>query len=295
MKVRIGVAAGAGVAQDPGALFDLVDALDELGYDSLWVPDVVTTPTLDPIAALAGAAGRRQRLKLGTHLILPGRNPVLLARQLASLDRLSDGRLLLLAVIGLRRPEELAAQGVEAGDRTSMLEESLEIMRALWRGERVTHHGRHYHVDDVSLGIRPIQEPLEVWLGGMVPAALRRCGRLGEGWMPGLCTPAEAEVARRTIEAEADRAGRVVDREHFGVNLSFVTDRIDDRVRAAIATRRTDVAADELVAVGPDGLAAQVEAFLEAGFSKFVIRPTLEPPSWVEAVDAVSGVLELQS
>ncbi len=295
MKVRIGVAAGPGVAQDPVALFELVDTLEDLGYDSLWVPDVVTTPTLDPVAALAAAAGRRPKLKLGTHLILPGRNPVLLARQLASLDRLSDGRLLLLAVIGLRRPEELAAQGVAAGDRTTMLEESLEVMRALWRGERVTFHGEHITVDDVALGIRPIQDPLEVWLGGMVPAALRRCGRLGEGWMPGLCTPAEAEEARRVIEAEAHKAGRHIDDEHFGVNLSFVTDTIDDRVRATIAARRPDVEAETFVAVGPDGLARQIESFLDAGFSKFVIRPTIEPDSWSEAVDGVAEVLELQS
>ncbi len=295
MKVRIGVAAGARVAEDPVALFGLVDSLEDLGYDSLWVPDVVTTPTLDPIAALAAAAGRRSKLKLGTHLIVPGRNPVLLARQLASLDRLSGGRLLLMAVIGIRRPDELAAQGVAAEDRTSMLEESLEVMRALWRGERVTFDGRHVHVDDVALGIRPVQDPLEVWLGGMVPAALRRCGRLGEGWMPGLCTPAEAERARATIEAEAERMGRTIDAEHFGVNLTFVTGAIDARVRATIQARRTDLAPEEVVAVGPGGLARQVQAFLDVGFSKFVIRPTVEPQSWTDAVEAVSEVLELQS
>jgi probable F420-dependent oxidoreductase len=299
VKVRIGVAAGAGVARDPGALFDLVDALDDLGYDSLWVPDVVTTPTLDPIAALAAAAGRRSRLKLGTHLVLPGRNPVLLARQLASLDRLSGGRLLLLAVLGLRRPEELAAQGVEAGDRPAMLEESIEVMRALWRGETVTFDGRHVRVREVALGVRPIQDPLELWLGGMVPAALRRCGRLGEGWMPGLCTPAEAERAKAVIDAEAGRAGRRVDPEHFGINLSFVEPRpgdpIDDSVRDAIAARRPDLAAEELVAVGPDGLADRIGAFLEVGFSKFVIRPATEPASWADAVDGVSDILELQS
>ena len=113
--------------------------------------------------------------------------------------------------------------------------------------------------------------------------------------MPGLCTPAEAAEARETIEAEADRAGRRIDAEHFGVNLSFVTDRIDDRVRETIAARRTDVDAEDLVAVGPDGLAGQIEAFVDAGFSKFVIRPTIEPASWTEAVASVAEVLELQS
>ncbi|MEL6985555.1 MAG: LLM class flavin-dependent oxidoreductase, partial [Actinomycetota bacterium] len=155
--------------------------------------------------------------------------------------------------------------------------------------------GAHYRVDGVSLGIRPVQDPLEVWLGGMVPAALRRCGRIGEGWMPGLCTPEEAAEARATIETEAERAGRHVDDEHFGVNLSFVTEGIDDDVRAMIGARRTDRTAEELIAVGPDGLADRVEAFLDAGFSKFVIRPTLEPASWPKAVSAVAEVLELQS
>lgn len=295
MKVRIGVAAGAGVSQEPGALLDLVDALDELGYDSLWVPDVVTTPIFDPLVALSVAAGRRSRLKLGTHLILPGRNPVLLAKQLASLDRLSGGRLLLLAVIGLRQPEELAAQGVEASERTSMLEESLAIMRALWRGERVTHHGKHYHLDDVGLGVRPVQDPLEVWLGGMVPAALRRCARVGEGWMPGLCTPAEAAAAKATIDTEAEQIGRVVDPEHFGINLSFVTSPIDDRIREGVAARRPDLAAEDVVAVGADGLARRVEAFLEVGFSKFVIRPAAEPASWPDEMAAVADVLTLQN
>jgi probable F420-dependent oxidoreductase len=295
MKIRIGVAAGPGVAQDPGALFDLVDTLEDTGYDSLWVPDVVTTPTFDPIAALAAAAGRRPRLKLGTHLIVPGRNPVLLARQLASLDRLSGGRLLLLAVLGLRRPDELAAQGVVAGDRTAMLEESLTVMRALWRGERVTFNGRHVRVDEVALAIRPTQDPLEVWLGGMVPAALRRCGRLGEGWMPGLCTPAEAAEARAVIDREAERSGRRIDPEHFGVNLVFTTGPVDDRDRQALAARRPEVDPDDLIAVGADGLARAVRSFVDVGFSKFVIRPAAEPTSWPDTVAAVADVLELQT
>lgn len=295
MKVRIGVAAGPAAVDDQVGFLDLVDTLDDLGYDSLWVPDVVTTPSFDPIAALAVAAGRRSGLKLGTHLILPGRNPVLLARQLASLDRLSGGRLLLLAVIGLRRPEELRAQGVRAEDRTTMLEEALAVMRDLWRGERVTRSGRHVVVDDVSLGIRPIQDPLEVWLGGMAPAALRRCGRMGEGWMPGLCTPAEAAAAREVIDDEAERAGRRIDPEHFGVNLSFVTGPIDDDVRTQIATRRPELAAEELVAVGADGLAERIGAFVEVGFSKFVIRPAGDRIPLGRAVTEVAEVLELQS
>lgn len=295
MKVRIGVAAGAGVVRDPGAFLGLVDALDDLGYDSLWVPDVVTTPTLDPIVALSAAAGRRERLKLGTHLVVPGRDPVFLAKQLATLDQVSNGRLLLLAVIGLKRPEELAAQGVEAADRTKMLEESLHIMRSLWAGETVSFTGEHHRCEGVTLAVRPQQDPLEVWLGGQVPAALRRCGRIGEGWMPGLCTPAEAAESRLLIEAEADTAGNHIDGEHFGVNISWSDGPISDEVRAAIAARRSDLDAEDVIARGEAGLRDHIEAFLDVGFSKFVIRPAATPESWPEAVEAVSGVLELQT
>lgn len=295
MKVRIGVAAGAGVVEDPKAFFRLVDALDDLGYDSIWVPDVITTPTLDPIAALAAAAGRRERLKVGTHLIFPGRDPVFLAKQLATLDRVSGGRLLLLAVLGLRQPGELAAQGVAAGDRTAMLEEMLEIVRTLWTGEELSFHGRHFDYDEVRLAITPQQDPLEVWLGGQVPAALRRCGRIGEGWMPGLCTPAEAAEARTVIESAAEDSGRAIDGEHFGVNISWVDGTADETVLAGYRARRPDLADEELVSLGVGGLADRVNQFLDVGFSKFVIRPAVPPDDWAESVAAVADVLKLQS
>lgn len=295
MKVRIGVAAGAGVASDPKEFLGLVDALDDLGYDSLWIPDVVATPTLDPIVALSAAAGRRERLKLGTHLVVPGRDPVFLAKQLATLDQISNGRLLLLAVIGLKRPEELAAQGVEASARTKMLEESLHIMRSLWAGGTVSFSGEYHRCEGVRLAVRPRQDPLEVWLGGQVPAALRRCGRIGEGWMPGLCTPAEAAASRLVIEAEAEADGNHIDGEHFGVNISWADGPIPDEVRESIESRRPDLNAEDVIAVGEAGLRDHMEAFLEVGFSKFVIRPAATPDSWSAAAESVAGVLDLQS
>jgi probable F420-dependent oxidoreductase len=295
MKIRIGVAVGPGVAGDPKEFVGLVDALDDLGYDSLWVPDVVTMPTLDPIVALSVAAGRRQRIKLGTHLVVPGRDPVFLAKQLATVDQLSDGRLLLLAVIGLNRPEELAAQGVDASVRTKMLEESVHIMRSLWAGETLTFDGEHYQYEGVHLAVQPQQDPLEVWLGGQVPAALRRCARIGDGWMPGLCTPAEAAEGRRTIEAQAEAMGTHIEGEHFGVNISWTDGPISDDVRASVESRRPDLRADDVIAAGEAGLRAHIEAFLEVGFSKFVIRPAASPDSWSAAVESVAGVLELQT
>ena len=295
LKIRIGVAAGAGAVGDAAAFVALVDALDDLGFDSIWVPDVVTAEVFDPVAALGVAAGRRERLKIGTHLIVPGRDPVRLAKELATLDQLSGGRLLLLFVLGLRQAEELDAQGVTAGERTSRLEEALHVMRTLWQGETLTFEGRHHTYEAVQLAVRPVQDPLEVWLGGQVPAALRRCGRLGEGWMPGLCTPDEARDARLVIEAEAAEAGRTIDREHFGMNLSWVHGGISDELRAGIEARRPGFDPEHTVGVGVAGLTERIEAFVEAGFSKFVIRPADPPDSWPEAVASVADVVSIQT
>lgn len=295
VKVRIGVAAGLGATDDPRGFLTLVDALDDLGYDSIWVPDVITGSVFDPVAALSVAAGRRERLKVGTHLIVPGRDPIRLAKELATLDQLSDGRLLLLFVLGLRQPEELDAQSVVASERSAMLEEALTIMRTLWAGETLNHHGRFYSYDAVRLAVRPMQDPLEIWLGGQVPAALRRCGRIGEGWMPGLCSPDEAAAARQAIETEAAAAGRVIDDEHFGVNLSWVSGAISDNLRAAIEARRPGYDPAHTIGVGASGLAERMHAFLDVGFSKFVIRPAEAPESWSAAVESVAEVVSLQT
>jgi alkanesulfonate monooxygenase SsuD/methylene tetrahydromethanopterin reductase-like flavin-dependent oxidoreductase (luciferase family) len=171
----------------------------------------------------------------------------------------------------------------------------LEIVRTLWRGEELTFHGRHFAYDGVQLAVTPQQDPLEVWLGGQVPAALDRCGRLGEGWMPGLCTPTEAAAARRIIEQAADQAGRTVDGEHFGVNIGWVDSAIDEQVLAQLRARRPDLAMEDLVAVGVDGLTERISSFVEVGFSKFVIRPADSPADWARAVERVADVVKLQS
>lgn len=295
MKVRIGVAAGAGATDDARGYLRLVDALDDLGYDSVWVPDVITAKVFDPIAALSIAAGRRERLKVGTHLIVPGRDPVRLAKELATLDQLSDGRLLLLFVLGLRQPNELDAQSVVASERSAMLEESLNIMRTLWSGQPLQHQGRFYSYDNVELAVRPHQDPLEIWLGGQVPAALKRCARIGEGWMPGLCSPDEAAEMRRTITAEAEAAGREIDDEHFGMNLTWVDGPMSDALLASIEARRPGFDPTHTIGCGASGLADRIHAFLDAGFSKFVIRPAEPPDDWSAAVESVSEVLSLQT
>ena len=193
--MRIGVGMGA-VSNADASFVRLIDDLDGLGFDSLWLPEVLTAPTLDPLVGLAFAAAHTRRLKLGTTMLLPGRNPVRLAKELATLDVLSEGRLLCTFVPGLPRQPESGATGVRGPEKGALMDEMLPLLRELWSGAAVSHHGRSGDFEEVTLAPLPLQQPLEFWTGGMVPAALQRCGRFADGWLPSACTPDEVAAAQ---------------------------------------------------------------------------------------------------
>jgi len=294
VKVRIGVGTGA-LDGDPAGLAALVDDLDDLGFDSIWLPEVLTAPTLDPLSALAFAAAHNPRLKLGTTMLLPGRNVVRVAKQLATLDRLSGGRLLVTFVPGLAQPPEAGAVGVPPGEKGPRMEEAFPLLRRLWAGETVEHHGDVGEWEGVTLAPLPSQQPFEFWTGGMVPAALERCGRFGDGWLPSACTPAEVAAGRAVIDQAAAAAGRAISPEHFGVSLAYSAVPLEPAMLAALGRARKAVDPATVVPVGPGALRSTLESFLEVGFSKFVVRPLGRPGSWraeLEALAAAVGDLQ---
>src|SRR5438093_1113967 len=236
MKIRIGVGAG-GALSTPGVLAELVTGLDRLGFDSLWLSEVLTAPVLDPVVGLAWAAASNPRLKLGTTMLLPGRNVLRLAKQLASLDVLCEGRLLVTLVPGLTYAPERDAIGVDPKRRGAFIDEALPLLRRLWAGETVTYEGVAGTWRDVKLNPLPVQKPLEVWLGGTAPVALERCGRLSDGWLPSLCTPDEAAAGRVVIDQAAARAERTISPEHFGMSIGYATAPIDDVTAKRLAAR----------------------------------------------------------
>ena len=271
------------------ALPELVMGLDELGFDSLWLSEVLTGPVLDPVVGLSWAAARNPRLKLGTTMLLPGRNVLRLAKQLASLDVLSKGRLLVTLVPGLTYAPEREAIGVDPKQRGAVIDEALPLLRRLWAGETVSHDGVAGRFRDVKLSPLPVQEPLEVWLGGTVPAALERCGRLSDGWLPSLCTPEEAAAGRVVIEEAAARAGRSISSEHFGVSIGYAGAPIDPATARMMTARRPR--ALELTPVGLPALRKLIEQFITVGFSKFVVRPVIAPASWRAELEALSAAV----
>src|ERR1700759_3028611 len=182
------------------SMLDFAEALEASGFDGIWLSDLPVAPVLDPLLGLANAAGRTRRLRLGTNVVPLGRNPFLLAKELAQLDQLSGGRLLLSFVPGLDQPGERAALQLRT-TRVAALEETLALVRAWWRGEAVDHRSEHWAFDALASVARPIQDPLEVWLGGHGPNALDRVGRLADGWLGAGVAADQAQPARERIQA----------------------------------------------------------------------------------------------
>ena len=270
MKVRIAVGLGA-AAVDADTFTAVVSALGPLGFDSLWISDVLTGPGPDPLVALAVAAQLDPSLKLGTTLLLPGRNQLRLAKALASLDALTRGRLLLAFVPGLGHGPERDAIGVPPRERSAVIEHALPRLRRWWAGEPV---------DGITLGVRPVQDPLEMWLGGLAVPSLHRCGRLADGWLGSFCSPAQAAAAKTTIDDAAAAADRRVDPEHFGVSIGYAHQQPDDRQLAVIAARNRTADLRVLVPVGYAAVRDLLEEFIAVGMSKFVLRPPpLGPPN----------------
>src|SRR6516225_5671352 len=292
MKVRIGVGLG-GLNTDQ--FVAVVQRMERCGFDSLWLSEVLTTGVLDPLSGLAFAAGVTRKLKLGTTMTVTARNPVRMAKELATIDRLSGGRLLLVFVPGLTNRFEDQALGVPVRQRGAWLDEVLPLVRRLWTEDQVVHSGALFCYDGISVQPRPLQDPLEVWLGGNAPSALRRAGRLSDGWLPALCTPSEAAEERIAIAAAAE-AERRIDPEHFGISMTYARQAIPESQVARIAQRRPGVDPASLVPVGAEALRETLRRYIDVGFSKFVLRPADTPAAWTDALDQLAeDVLSLQT
>ena len=293
MKIRVGYGLGTrSVTNDAERFSALVDALEALRFDSLWLSEKVTDSCPDPVVAMAFAAARTTKLKFGTSvMVLPGRNPMLLAKELSTLDRLSSGRLLPAFGLGQVDPAEQQAFGVARGERAARFDEMLPLLRRFWTEDAVDHDGQFFTYDAARVRPFPVQQPIEIWFGGRAPSELRRAGRLGDGWLPSFCTPDDVAEGRALIDQAAADHDRAIDPEHFGALVPYGVDGIPDAVRALLAKRRPDVDPDDVVVGSLDQLRAHLERFVEVGASKFVIVPIGEPERWDDHLGEVADLV----
>jgi probable F420-dependent oxidoreductase len=194
---------------DPDDLFAMVEAIDGSGLTSVWVSDHILwwLPMYESLTLLSAVAARTERVKIGTSvLLLAMRNPVIVAKQLATIERLSKGRLEVGVGIGGEFPAEWEAVGVDLKTRVSRTEEMVDGLRKLWSGP-TTFEGRRISIDDVDLHPKPAKIP-PIWIGGRSEAAARRAGRLGDGWQGIFVTPERYAERCQQMSDAASKEGR---------------------------------------------------------------------------------------
>lgn len=213
--------------------------MEALGYDSLWVSDHVIVPYtirsrypysetgqfpfpagqnfLEPLTTLSLVAGVTERVKLGTSiLVLPHRHPVLAAMILATLDHLSNGRVVLGAGVGWME-EEITLFGVPYARRGAWSDEAIRIMRACWSQAHASYKGQFFQFDDIACFPQPVRKTIPIWIGGHTPRAFRRVVELGDGWHAAFPAPGKLEEGIKLLREECQRAGRRF--EDFAVSV----------------------------------------------------------------------------
>ncbi|MCI0787077.1 MAG: LLM class flavin-dependent oxidoreductase, partial [Chloroflexi bacterium] len=296
MSVAIGFVPGAfgQGGDDPTFLRRLVELGDRYSYDSIWLSDRIVSDrfSLEPMIALSMVAAYSDRLKFGTSVLaMPLRNPVVLAKQIATLDYLSQGRFFPAVGLGQEEPEEYEACGVSKEDRGPRTDEAIQLMRRLWQEDNVTHEGTFYTCHDVSITPKPFLQPsTPVWIGGRSAAAARRVGRVGDGWLVSSVTPKEIEEGREIVFDTAHEYGREIEEDHIGVLLGYYiapdTKEASSKAEKFITRQRPDAHFTEYSAVGSTEQVAQViQRYIDSGAYKFVVRPLCPAEETVEQLE----------
>ncbi len=282
MKVRLGIGISALPFASGRAFLDWADLCERSELDSIWQTDRLISPQpfLEALSTMAALAGATKRLKFGMNAVVASlRDPLVLAKQCATIDWLSGGRLLPVFGVGGENAPEFRATGREPKERGRRADEALELCRRLWSEERVTFRGEFYRYEDATISPRPIQQPLPLWIGGSSPAAVRRTVKLGTGWLAGIQTPAQVAPVVAAIRKLGSESGRPIPDDHFGASFVFRLGAVDDDVAArAFAQRARAAGADfdpkAYFALGSaETVLARIAAYRDVGISKFVLIP----------------------
>ncbi len=265
--------------------------LEELGFDSLWTGDHLYVPrygaVFDAFTVLAALAAVTRRVLLGAGVvILPLRPPAMVAKEAATVDVLSEGRLILGVGVGGEFPWELAACGVPLRERGKRADDAITVLRRLWQGEEVTHVGPGYRLESFRLQplpSRPGGPP--IWVGGRAPAAMRRAGRLGDGFLPWMFSPERYREALLQVRRHAMEAGRDAEAIVPALFVFIALARTREEGEALATTylegfynRPLREAIRHCVPCGPpEECVAMLSRFLEAGAEHLVLSPICRP------------------
>jgi len=274
-------------APDFASMINLAERAEGFGFDSVWCGDsVLARPRLEAISTLAAIAGRTKRVKLGTAVFLPAlRNPVILANEVANLDIVSQGRVIFGVGIASKTPtveKEFDACGVSFRHRVSIFEECVTIMRQLWTEPEVNFQGRHFQLDGVSLGLKPVQKGgVPVWMAASAEKPQRRMLKMGDGWFPNATSPEAYTEGWHQIETLANESQREAGRLHKAlyttVNINEDKAQADKEMREFIEGYYSmpfeNMARTQSVFTGNiQDVIGWLQSFVDVGVQTIVIR-----------------------
>lgn len=302
--VRFGIALSGFSSGVPGRqeLIALARGAEAAGFDSVQVGDHVQwhAPILESTTLMAMLATVTDRLRIASSVILvPLRDPVLLAKTIASLDVLSGGRVIFGAGLGGENPAEYTAMRVPITERGARANETLEIVRGLFARERFSYKGRHFVLEDVSIAPRPLQAPLPIWVGGGSEAALRRAARYGDGWIGAFASERKFARLSGLLRGFLADEGRAAAPFTLGTYVFVNVDPDARRARAAAVSylERVYRIAGERV-IDRHGVAGPVEAcvekmqkYVEAGAHYLVLSPACAHQEWPRQLDAYAEIV----
>jgi probable F420-dependent oxidoreductase len=290
MRIGISIPNNWGV-EDVSHLIDIAARADAVGLAAVWTSEhLINTsyvrsrigdrPYYHPLAILSCIAGRTQHIDLGTSVIvLPFHNPFDLAKYVATLDQLARGRMIFGVGVGNVR-EEFDALGVPWNKRGAVTDESIDVIRTLWRQQAATHRGEFWNFDAIYTSPKPYQgRNIPIWIGGMSEAALRRVARVGDGWQPTGITAeefGEQAAAISTLAASYGRNPSAI-RLCMRFNIALGNETVTD------VERRSTVDADDI-----DGIVTVAETFAAAGATDFIYALNSNDKS---ALDSAVGLL----
>jgi probable F420-dependent oxidoreductase len=268
-------------------ILDLAEHAEALGFDSVWVGDsVLARPRFEALTTLAAIAARTRRVGLGTAVLLPMlRHPVLLANEVANLDLIANGRVILGVGIGGNNPtvaQEFAACGISISRRVGLFEETITLMRSLWTESEVTFQGRYFQVHSVRLGLRPVRKSgVPMWLAGSADNPLRRVLRLGDGWLPISSSPEAFTADWQRLQVLGQETGRNAHDLHrclyTTLNVNADVSQAERELRAFIESYygipyEVQATRNGLCAGSAEQCIAWLKAFIAAGAQTIVVR-----------------------
>lgn len=290
-RIQFGVTGGGQRGRSgPGEFAQLVESL---GYDSVWVGEHFNNwgPMLDSIPSMAYMAARTSRIKVGSAIMLfPLRHPTVVAKAVSSLDVLSGGRIVLGIGIGGENPKEFESTGVPLKERGPRASEGLQVVRRLLSEDHVTHQGRFFQFQDITMEPKPVQKPsVPILVAGRRDGAMRRAARYGDGWFPYLYSPEQYAKSVEKVRAFAQETGRSLDGFQYVLYqfTSVASTREEARRNAAASLQRAygqnfeELAAKFCVLGTPQDCIARLREYVQAG-ARHIVFASACPPEQVE-------------